>query len=382
MLLRFNTYQALLSVLTIILAYMLFNLVAGRTVAMITALLTAIAPHLITMTTYLLTETQFTFLLLFGMLALAQGVRGTHVRWVVPQPSTPLYLPLAGQSGSPVSGLNKHVGWAVFGGFLLGLSALTRTTTEYLPLFLAPFLLWTLGQRAFLRIGLPAIATALAVIIAWKIRNFIAIGATSDPTLLTNTISHGMYPNFMYNNMPESYGFPYRFDPFAMQVHTTFEVFRELFRRVGEDPWTYIHWYLIGKPFTLLSWNIIGGAGGIFVYPVTASPYMISPLFQATEIASVYLHFFLTMAALVGCGIVLFRPRVFALRSENHCIAVLIVALILYFLAVHMVGAPFPRYGIPLRPIIYGLGLWTLAALGKHLRLRVMLPRDRKMENP
>ncbi|MDR1463616.1 MAG: glycosyltransferase family 39 protein [Azoarcus sp.] len=339
MLFRFNSYQALLSTLTILSAYTLFRLLAGSAVALGAALLTALAPHLVVMTTYLLTETQFTFLLTSGMLALALGMRRTNP------------------------------GWAILGGFLLGLSALTRSTTEYFPVFMAPFLFWTMGTRSFLRIGLPAIGAALIMIVAWKIRNLAAIGATSDPTLLINTILHGMYPDFMFNGIPESFGFPYRFDPFAAQPHTAGEVLQELSNRVREAPWTFAYWYLIGKPATLLSWNIIAGMGGIFVYPVEASPYLTLPFFQITESVSAYLHSPLTIAALAGCGVVLFRPRILGLNENNRHIAVLIVALILYFLAVHMMGAPFPRYGIPLRPIIYGFGLFTLVALGKKIPL-------------
>jgi hypothetical protein len=237
---------------------------------------------------------------------------------------------------------------------------------EYFPLFIAPFLFWIMGMRPFLRIGLPAIGTALTMILAWKIRNLAVIGATSDPTLFVNTILHGMYPGFTFNGIPESFGFPYRFDPFAAQPHTTGEVLRELANRAGEAPWTFAYWYLIGKPATLLSWNIIAGMGGIFVYPVEASPYFILPFFQITESVSACLHLPLTIAALIGCCAVLFRPRVLGLSEDNRCVAVLIVALILYFIAIHMIGAPFPRYGVPLRPFIYGLGLFTLTALGKY----------------
>ncbi|MDR1934682.1 MAG: glycosyltransferase family 39 protein [Candidatus Accumulibacter sp.] len=342
MLFRFNTWQVLLSTLTILAAYALFRLLAGVAVALLTALLTALSPHLVVMTTYLLTETQFTFLLLFGMLLLSWGRCRTRSKW------------------------------AIMGGLLLGLSALTRPTTEYLPLFMAPFLFQAMGARSFLRIGLPALGSALAVIVAWKIRNIAMIGSASDPTLFVNTILHGMYPDFTFNNIPESFGFPYHFDPFASQVHTTGEVLRELFQRASKDPWTFLYWYLIGKPVTLLSWNIIAGMGGIFVYPVTASPYLTSPFFQATELISAYLHPLLTIAALAGCGLVLFKPEIFRLSKGKRCIAMLVVALILYFLVIHMVGAPFPRYGIPLRPIIYGFGLFTLATLGKNLLPRLL----------
>jgi hypothetical protein len=93
---------------------------------------------------------------------------------------------------------------------------------------------------------------------------------------------------------------------------------------------------------------------------------MTSPFFRITETVSACLHFPLTIAALIGCGAVLFKPRALGLNEDNRSIAVLIVALILYFIAIHMIGAPFPRYGIPLRPFIYGLGLFTLVAFGKY----------------
>lgn len=350
MLFRFNAYQAILSTLTILAAYALYRLLAGGQRAdqspaaspphidkgaLLVALLIALSPHLISMTTYLLTETQFTFLLMFGLLALAWGIH------------------------------RERPGWAVLGGVLLGLSALTRPTTEYLPLFMAPFLFWAMGPRPFLRIGLPALGSALAIIVAWKIRNLATIGALSDPMLFNDTILLGIYPDFMFNAMPESYAYPTRHDPFAAQAPALSEVFQELFRRAREAPLTYAHWYLIGKPTALLSWKIVAGAGDIFIYPVAASPYLSSPFLQFTKTVSAYLHPFLTVAALIGCGIILFRPRLFGLNENSRCIAILIVSVVLYFLAVHMVGAPFPRYGIPLRPIIYGLGLFTLAMMGK-----------------
>jgi hypothetical protein len=126
-----------------------------------------------------------------------------------------------------------------------------------------------------------------------------------------------------------------------------------------------------------LSWDIIAGMGGIFVYPVETSPYFTLPFFRITESVSASLHLPLTIAALIGCGLVLFKPRALGLSEDNRCIAVLVVALILYFLAVHMVGAPFPRYGIPLRPFIYGLGLFTLAVPGKKVLSCFMSLRKR-----
>ena len=49
--------------------------------------------------------------------------------------------------------------------------------------------------------------------------------------------------------------------------------------------------------------------------------------------------------------------------------------LLLYFISIHLVVAPFPRYGIPLRPACYLLAVWTGWQLW--LRLQPRLRRDR-----
>lgn len=343
MLFRFNSFQVLLSVLTIVATFGLFRLFAGESVALLAAFMVAISPHLIVMTTYLLTETQFTFLLLCGVTALGYGL--SRERW----------------------------GWAIVGGVLLGLSALTRATTEYFPIFLLPFLFWSLDRRQFFKLALPAVISALLVIGAWKLRNLHALGSISDPTLFVNTLLHGMYPDFMYEGMPASRGRPYAFDPFALAPHDAREVIQELLRRATEHPLAYLYWFLIGKPLSLLSWDIVAGAGGIFVYPVVASPYFDMPVFQVTQAVSLGAHIPLTAAAVVGCGLVLMKAKIVALSDAERRVAVLVCALILYFVAVHMVGAPFPRYGIPLRPVVYGLGLYTLVLLGRKLLLPAIL---------
>jgi hypothetical protein len=42
--------------------------------------------------------------------------------------------------------------------------------------------------------------------------------------------------------------------------------------------------------------------------------------------------------------------------------------LLLYFTLIHMVGAPFPRYSFPLRPLFYGLALFPVQVLQASLR--------------
>lgn len=340
MLFRINTLQAILGSLTILLTFGFFRQFTTPAVALSAAMLTAISPHLVSLTTYLLTETLFTFLLMGGMFFLAYGWRKQN--------------PLL----------------AITAGILLGMSALTRSTTEYLPLILLFLLYWAADRRPFIRIIVPAAVTGLAVIAAWKLRNLMAIGALSDPTLMISTLQHGMYPNFMFNDIPESRGMPYRFDPFTKDASSVGAVLSELGHRLSETPLRYAYWYLIGKPVALLSWGLVVGMGEIFVYPVTASPYFHVPFFQGTWIVAKVLHAPLTIAAIAGSVVTIVKPNLLGLDRETRLPALLVAILITYFLAVHMVGAPFPRYGIPLRPIVYGYGLFSIVMLLKNLMQR------------
>lgn len=337
MLFRFNTLQALLGIATIALTFGLFRLFAGPWLALGAAALVALSPHLVVMTTYMLTETLFTFLLTAGTALLAFALRDART------------LP------------------AIAAGLLLGASALTRATTEYLPLFLMIGLYPFCDGRLFRRVVVPVAGTALAVILGWKLRNLGAIGSLADPTLMVSTLHHGMYPDFIFNAMPESHGAPYRFDPFSQQIDGAGSVLAELVRRASADPLLYLYWYLIGKPISLLSWDMIDGIGDIFLYPVSASPYFDQPLFTFSRELIRWLHAPFSLAAIVVGLVALLCPGWLGLDVAGRRTVLLLVALILYFFAIHAIGAPFPRYGIPLRPVIYGLGLFTFIRLGRCL---------------
>ncbi len=347
MLLAFNIIQALLGTFTIVLAFLLFRPFAGDAVALGAALLTALSPHLISMTTYLLTETLFTFFLISGLASLAIAA-------------------------GPDSGRPRVDGrWlAVAGGALLGLSALTRATTAYLPWFMLVFLWWQADRRSWWRLTLPAASAALVVVGIWQIRNLLEIGATGDPELMIRSLHHGIYPGFMFQGNPATLGYPYAADPFSANAKTARDVLNELWRRASADPLTYLGWYAFGKPVMLLSWNMIDGMGDIFIYPVLQSPYFGKPLFQYSRLLMRVLHTPLSIAGVAGAGLLLWRPDWLGVRPKGQFAAALAVMTLLYFFLVHAIGAPFPRYGIPLRPLVYGLGLLTLVRAGQWIAAR------------
>lgn len=196
------------------------------------------------------------------------------------------------------------------------------------------------------------------------VRNLDAIGGTSDPTLTINALHHGMYPDFRYQDIPETTGFPYRFDPRSKEVSRSKEsILEEIRRRFEEEPARHLQWYLLGKPASLLDWNILAGMGDIFIYPVTASPNFSQPLYIQSHKLMELLHWPLVVLALAA-AIVVWLPGFGKQFSTTAQFTVrLLSLLLLYFIALHIVAAPFPRYGIPLRPVLYGLGIFMCAQL-------------------
>lgn len=340
MLVNIGLFQALLGTVTVLFTFFLFQALASRVLGLAAAVLTAISPHLISMTVYMLTETLFTFLMMGSLLALVYALT------------------------------RNNATWAMSGGVLLGLAALTRSTLEYFPLFIllaggALALSHRLEREQFRRL-LQFAGTAMLLILAWKIRNLIATGSMSDPTLAISTLHHGMYPDFMFEGRPESRGIPYRFDPRTAEITASLgSILHEIGARFHAAPWQYLGWYLFGKPASLLSWNIVAGWGDIFVYAPLASPYFFSWPFQLTRSVMLHAHIVLMVLGSLATLLVLLRPQFLKLSGVRAVSAGMVASLVVYFILLHMVGAPFPRYGIPLRPVMYGMAimmLWTAIA--------------------
>ena len=112
--------QAVLSALTVLLAYALFRPALPTWAALATAALTALSPHLIVANVYVLTETLFTLLLIGFVLALTRSLQ------------------------------QQSVPWGLASGLLLGATMLVRPTLSYLLLLLIPALIWLVPVRVVL----------------------------------------------------------------------------------------------------------------------------------------------------------------------------------------------------------------------------------------
>ncbi|MGB5511130.1 MAG: glycosyltransferase family 39 protein [Woeseiaceae bacterium] len=340
MLWRIVAAQALLDSLTVLLALAIFRRFLPEGLALGAGLLTALSPHLISASTYLLTETLFVFLTTLSIWLL--------IKLFVDQ--------------------NRVV--AIAAGAIIAAATLTRPTLQFFIIPAAGILYFVLARRDRLRLITPLLVGFVLVVSPWVIRNLGPIGSPTDPILSTLSLQHGMYPDFRYQDIPESTGIPYRYDPRSDEItESKGTVLREIGRRFSEEPVRHLEWYLLKKPITLLSWNIIAGAGGIFIYPVNSSPYLSQATYINTYIGMKALHWPLVILALFAT-VMIWTPVAKGLPANTLFATRLLSLLMLYFLSLHVIVAPYPRYGIPLRPAIYGLALfqcWWIFTWLKHL---------------
>ena len=325
--------QAALSALTVLLAYWLFSTVVGPLPALLVALLTALSPHLISMNAYLLTETLFCFWLVAFVAVMARpGVR-----------TRPSLLLLAG--------------------VLLGAATLTRPWLQGFALISVLFLALS-GERIPWRRAFLLLAGFALLVGPWIGRNLATLGVPTDTTLSATSFYHGSFPDMMWEDRPETRGFPYRFDPRAAELSASPQAAREaVWERARERPWDYLRWYSIGKLTTVFSWSIVAGVGDVFVYPVEKTPFATAPHFRRLHDLMQWLHAPLTALGLLACALVWLRESRLPIKGEALWVARLLSLLFAYFILLHLIGFPCPRYSIPLRPLLYGMAVTGVVVL-------------------
>ena len=203
----------------------------------------------------------------------------------------------------------------------------------------------------------------------WIGRNMATLGIATDNRLMVNFLHHGMYPDFMYKGIPQSHGFPYRYDPRAEKIGRDLpSVIKEISSRFLQAPSRHEKWYLLDKPRIFWSWNIIQGSGDAFVYPVSSSPYFHNTFFRITHRLMYILHYPVIVLALFGCLMVWFPLTRIGLTQSSLLIVRFCSLLLIYYKLIDMAGAPSPRYSVPLRPFLYGMALFTPFILIRSVR--------------
>jgi hypothetical protein len=331
--------QVLISTLTVALAYLMYRRFLNFFCATSAALMTALSPHLIVVNIYLITETLFCF-----FLVIAAG-------WVNVTSSRPSWKTAA-----------------VLGG-LLAAGSQIRPILQYFPLLLALDIYAAAPNRGGAKGAVALLLGFLLLVAPWFVRNLATLQQLSDDTLKVAFLHHGIYTDFMYDYNRETYGYPYQFDPRSSEIgRSTATVAAEIAERFRQAPAENAVWYFLKKPVAFWSWDIVQGQGDIFIYAVERSPYFDRPLFAWSHRLMKLLHFPLISLGMLGCVLVWLPAATRRIGSEALPVLRFISLLLIYFTALHVVGAPFPRYSIPLRPFIYGMAIFSAAFLWNHIR--------------
>lgn len=331
-------WQALFGVLTVFVAFRLAREVLPAAWALVAAALTAISPHLATITAEVLTESLFTLALVAAAMSSARAFRFRRTRM------------------------------AVAAGLLWGAAALVRPTAEFLPplVFLATLVMPAL--RPHRRQATLILIVALAAQAPWWLRNQLTELRPTSDNLTINFLHHGSYPDFMYQGRAETLGFPYRFDPDSSRIGKSVgSALSNIVDNFRTEPLRTARWYFIGKPVSFLSWRIVGGWGDVFTSQPIRSPFLEDRRFSALHALMHAMHAPLMLLGVFGALLAVWNPRWLGLGGDVTAARV-IATIMAYAIALHVIGAPFPRYGIPFRPLMYVLAMIPLAVLARVAR--------------
>jgi 4-amino-4-deoxy-L-arabinose transferase-like glycosyltransferase len=297
------------------------------------ALLTALCPHLAIFSSVVLSESLFTFLL------------------------------FASTYSAIIAMKQKRVWLFALTGLLWGLCALVRPTAQFLPPIL--FSLAILPRyREWLRPAAVMLACFMLVQAPWRLRNLTLPAGHVQPNMTAIFLNFGSYPGFMYENDPNTVGYPYRFDPEAEQSQQDVpHALAHIAQRFREQPLEMISWTLVGKPVSFLSWSNPDGDHDILIFPVTRNPYEDDRRLHAIRSGMFWGHWPLMLLGMVGIVLLAFAPNRLLLDDRQQLAARVVGGVFVYALAFHMIGAPLPRYGIPFRPLLYPMAIlviWTI----------------------
>ena len=341
--------QVILSSLLVLLTYYIGALFLRSYYAVLAAILVGLCPHLISISSYILTETFFSFFLLASTICFIIALQ------------------------------KERTLFFLFAALIFGYTYLINETVLFIPfLYVAISFLWfkakfkkIQGNKLMHKLILFLLIFALFPT-GWTIRNHISLspGAPSGVSRFISTLSHGAYPGFIYKDHQYKY-FPYREDPMQPEFGSSFQTFRKiLWNRFKEKPLRYIRWYVLEKPYYIWSWNILQGQGDIYIYPVTTSLYLSNYFANLSREIIRYLHPIFLILALVGVILMLIMGR--KGKDEEDAIDIYIFPFIIciYYTVIYTISAPWPRYSVPLRPELYLCSIWCAQILGERIMKR------------
>ncbi|WP_163832125.1 ArnT family glycosyltransferase [Spartinivicinus ruber] len=325
-----------------IITFRISNLIS----AVIAAMLTALSPHLVVISGYILTETWFSFLLILVLYLYALWLRKHSMTLLI----------------------------------LMGLVAAAATLTR--PVFmLAPLILFfmmgffkTNEAQVDRRKQLILLIVFITALSPWYIWKHNSQQVKDQTSLLREAFHYGSYPNLSYGAGPRVS--PRLSDSQYMKVSDDWQqVLIHVKNRAFKQPMEFIHWYVVDKFITYWQWDIIQGQGGPFIYQVNNSIYDYN-LFHK-KILKIFeeMHPLLIILAFIYATLILYRQAKFRLKETP--LTLFIGIILFYYSAVHIVLTPLPRYALPLYPLIYMMASLALVKLGTTLINKFSKPYEK-----
>lgn len=289
-------------------------------------MLMAIWPHSVAMSSHLLSETLYGFLVALALFVFRMGLEQPTVRW------------------------------AMASGLCFSLAALTNGVLLPFATIVAAYMLTR--RQLSVKIALILIATTICLATPWIIRNSMqrADQPSSTDRALMNLVE-GSWPLYHSADMASTI----QHEPHAMlvmgQINHEIAVIdanrlaglSAILHRVARAPGYYLRWY-VEKPALLWGWNIRIGVGDIYVYVTYHSPFDVNPFWRAVAALCHAFNRLLMVLALTACLLSIVQKRWAADRAG-------VALLLLFVTAVHSVLQSEPRYSIPYRgaEILFGV---------------------------
>lgn len=328
--------QSVLGTITVLTTFCLSRFFLGWGWSFFTAFLTMISPHLISMTNYVLTETVFTFFLQAALVIYCLAIKR--------------------KSAVLIAASGLCFGYAIF----------VRSVLMLFPFALAllTFIFSKFQRKEAVKLAVVLLASSYVFLVPWKIWSHYNL--KKGPNLLMSVIYVGSYPGLVYDDSPESkvdIGMPWYHDPEFQEVIKGGypRIVVEIVKRFKEDPGGFLLWYLVGKPAMYWSWPFVHSGGDINVYPLKHNWYDTNSVMMLTKNMMRISHPFIIV--LMHAGLFLFvRKRKMFSYEQQFSMGVMAI-LVAYFLSIHTLTVPVPRYSLPLRPLVYFLAVFAVAQL-------------------
>ena len=262
-----------LGIATVILSFLSASMILPLPAAIAVGLLTACSPHLISMTTYMLTETPAAFFATLPLAIVAVKLSENSKT----QNSSQLFIVLGACVGC--------------------LSLFRPVFLAFVPLTAIAFL----GRPDKWRALIFSCGGAALIVAPWFIRNLLDVPA-GGPSLAATSMLDGSYRGYIFGENPTTFPYGGRYDPsFDFIRRSLVDTLEAVVNKFTLDPLGMMKWYFIEKPVYLFQWSNIDGIGDIFVYPIVTTPFSNHIAFKAVHLIFEWSHVVILTLAFLGC---------------------------------------------------------------------------------